>query len=158
VHCLRMASVLISIAMTIPSSEFLQMVEQFIPFNRFLGIKIDATGEGYCRLYLPFREDFIGDALRPALHGGVISTLVDTCGGFAVWTLLSLEDRVSTIDLRVDYLAPGQSEALLAEAKVVRVGNRVGVVDVRCYQHSNPDKTIATGKAVYNIKRKDDSA
>ena len=81
-----------------------------------------------------------------------------TAGGFAVWTqLASLEDRVSTIDLRVDYLAPGAPEALYADAKIVRVGNRVGVCDVRCWQPSQPERTVATGKAVYNIKRKEDS-
>jgi len=39
----------------------------------------------------------------------------------------------------------------------VRVGNRVGVVDVRCWQPSQPARTVATGKAVYNIKRKEDT-
>ena len=68
-----------------------------------------------------------------------------------------VEDRVSTIDLRVDYLAPGAPETLLAEATIVRVGNRVGVVDVRCWQPSQPGRTVATGKAVYNIKRKEDT-
>jgi uncharacterized protein (TIGR00369 family) len=63
---------------------------------------------------------------------------------------------VSTIDLRVDYLSPGAPEGLIAEAKVVRVGNRVGVTDVRCFQPSDPSRTIATGKAVYNIKRPKD--
>jgi uncharacterized protein (TIGR00369 family) len=142
--------------MPIPPPEFVHLVENFIPFNRFLGIRIDETRDGYCRLRLPFREELIGDASRPALHGGVISTLVDTCGGFAVWTQLTLEDRVSTIDLRVDYLAPGAAEALIAEGTVVRAGNRVGVVDIRCYQPSRPERTVATGKGVYNIKRKED--
>ena len=69
------------------------------------------------RLQLPYRAELIGDASRPALHGGVISTLIDVAGGFAVWTQLAgVEDRVSTIDLRVDYLAPGAPEALVAEA------------------------------------------
>ncbi len=142
--------------MPIPPPEFVQLIESIIPFNQFLGIKIDETRDGYCRLRLPFRPEFIGDSMRPALHGGVISTLIDTCGGFAVWTQVSLEDRVSTIDLRVDYLAPGAAEELFADATVVRVGNRVGVVDVRCWQPSNRERTVATGKGVYNIKRKGD--
>jgi uncharacterized protein (TIGR00369 family) len=143
--------------MPIPPPDLIHLVEDFIPFNKFLGIKIDETRQGYCRLRLPFRPELIGDQLRPALHGGVISTLIDTCGGIAVWTQLTLEDRVSTIDLRVDYLAPGSPEALIAEGTVVRVGNRVGVVDVRCWQPGAPGRTVATGKGVYNIKRKEDS-
>ena len=86
----------------------------------------------------------------------MISAVIDACGGFAVWTRISFEDRVSTIDLRVDYLSPGKPELLVCEANVVRVGNRVAVCDVRVFQPSDPASTIATGKAVYNIKRKDD--
>jgi len=142
--------------MPVPPEEFLAYIESLVPFNKFLGVRIDAVAEGFIRLELPFRPEFIGDRARPALHGGVISTLIDTAGGFAVWTQVSIEDRVSTIDLRVDYLAPGASDTLIAEARVVRVGNRVGVTDIRCFQPSDPTRTVATGKAVYNIKRKDD--
>jgi uncharacterized protein (TIGR00369 family) len=140
-----------------PAPQLVHLVETFVPFNRFLGVRLDETSEGFCRMRLPYRDELIGDASRPALHGGVISTLIDTCGGIAVWTQLTLEDRVSTIDLRVDYLAPGGAEALVAEGTVVRMGNRVGVVDVRCYQPSRPERTVATGKGVYNIKRREDT-
>jgi len=142
--------------MPVPPLEMLTLIENMIPFNKYLGVRIDEAREGFVRLELPFRPEFIGDAARPALHGGVISTLIDTAGGFAVWTQVSVEDRVSTIDLRVDYLAPGGPETLFAEATVVRVGNRVGVTDVRCFQPSAPTRIVATGKAVYNIKRSED--
>ncbi|MDB4969262.1 MAG: thioesterase superfamily protein [Myxococcales bacterium] len=143
--------------MPVLPKEFLGLVQELIPFNKFLGIDIEEAREGWVRLGLPYRPEYLGDASRPALHGGVISTLIDTCGGFAVWTTISMEDRVSTIDLRVDYIAPGAPEKLVADGTVVRVGNRVGVVDVRVFQPSAPDRTVATGKAVYNIKRKEDS-
>jgi len=69
-----------------------------------------------------------------------------------VWTCLEDDRaRVSTIDLRVDYLRPAKLEPVIAEAKVVRVGNRVGVADVRLFQPSDESATIATGKGVYNI-------
>lgn len=143
--------------MPVLPKEFLGLVQELIPFNKFLGIDIEEAREGWVRLGLPYRPEYLGDASRPALHGGVISTLIDTCGGFAVWTTISMEDRVSTIDLRVDYIAPGAPEKLVADGTVVRVGNRVGVVDVRVFQPSAPDRTVATGKGVYNIKRKEDS-
>jgi uncharacterized protein (TIGR00369 family) len=139
--------------MPVPPPELLQFFKDFIPFNRFLGIQLTSAEEGWVRLELPFRDELIGDASRPALHGGVISTIIDTCGGFAVFTCLPFGEKVSTIDLRVDYLSPGKPELLAAEGKVVRVGNRVGVVDVKCFHPSLPDKIIATGKGVYNIKR-----
>jgi uncharacterized protein (TIGR00369 family) len=128
------------------------MMEELVPFNRVLGVKCTVAREGFVRLEIPFRPELIGDPTRPALHGGVMSALADTAGGAAVWTTLEDERaRVSTIDLRIDYLRPGQSETVVCEATVVRAGNRVGVTDMRIFHPSNETETIATGKGVYNI-------
>lgn len=129
-----------------------QLMEEFIPFNRHLGIKIVSVEPGRAHLTLPFQEHFVGDPLRPALHGGVISTMADVAGGMAIWSYLADERaRVSTIDLRVDYLRPARLATLDASAVVVRRGNRVGVVDVRLFHEGQADEVVATGKGVYNI-------
>ncbi len=129
-----------------------QMMEELIPFNRFLGIKVAEITETHVRLTLPFRPEFVGDPMRPAMHGGVMSTLADVAGGLAMWTgLEDVRSRVATIDLRVDYLRPGRLETLDARATVVRKGNRVGVVDVVLFHPSRENETVATGKGVYNI-------
>lgn len=136
-----------------------QIMEEMIPFNRFLGVRLTKAERGFARLEVPFREELVGDPLRPALHGGVLSALADTAGGAAVWA--GLEDaraRVSTIDLRLDYLRPAKLELVVAEATVVRVGNRVGVADVRLFHPSAEDQTIATGKGVYNVIIKKDAS
>jgi uncharacterized protein (TIGR00369 family) len=129
-----------------------QVMEEIIPFNRYLGMKLTRAAIGFVRLEVPFRPELVGDPLRPALHGGVLSALADTAGGAAVWS--GVEDeraRVSTIDLRIDYLRPGKLELVAAEAQVVRLGNRVGVVDMRIFHPSAESETIATGKGVYNV-------
>ena len=129
-----------------------QLMEEFVPFNRFLGIKSVGLEKGRALLSLPFRPEFVGDPLRPALHGGVVSTLADVAGGMATWTgALDPRARVSTIDLRIDYLRPGRLLALHAEAIVVRQGARVCVVDVKLYHPDHHDEVVATGKGVYNI-------
>lgn len=134
-----------------------RLMEELIPFNRMLGVQCTRVEHGFLRLEIPFRAELIGDPTRPALHGGVLSALADTAGGGAVWTTLEDERaRVSTIDLRVDYLRPGKSELLVAEATVVRAGNRVGVTDMRLFHPSAERDTIATGKGVYNIVLKKD--
>lgn len=124
-----------------------------IPFNRVLGIEIRELSPGKAVLVVPFRPDLIGDPVRPALHGGVISALADTCGGCAVWSAVGGEDRVSTIDLRVDYLRPGQLEELHARGEVLRVGNRVGVANISLFHPSRPGEPVAEAKGVYSVKR-----
>jgi len=134
-------------------SHFPKLIEEFIPFNKFLGMKAALVERGRVRLALPFREELIGDPVRQALHGGVISTLADTVGGMTIWTALeNPAARVSTIDLRVDYLRPGRPELIVAEGLIVRVGRSVGVSDMRVFHPSAEDVTIATGKGVYSIK------
>jgi len=127
-----------------------------IPFNRELGIIVVDIEPGTVTLEIPFRDALIGDPSRPALHGGVISSIMDTAGGAAVWTAIGVSDRCSTIDLRVDYLLPGRAAALRAEARVLRVGNKVGVTTIRCYHPDRPEETVAEGKGVYSVKRVDD--
>lgn len=129
-----------------------KVMEELVPFNRFLGMRCEVVREGFVRITIPFRDELVGDPMRPALHGGVLSALADTAGGMAVWTGLSdARGRVSTIDLRVDYLRPARLTTLSCDATVVRQGNRVGVADMRLFHPDTPDEAVATGKGVYNV-------
>jgi uncharacterized protein (TIGR00369 family) len=127
-------------------------IETLIPFNQFLGIKVKSIERGKVTLVLPFRSEFIGDPTRPALHGGVLSTLIDMAGGAAVWTELEETDRIATVDLLVDYLMPAAPATISADARISRIGNRVAVARITVYQEGLPE-AIAEGRAVYNIVR-----
>jgi uncharacterized protein (TIGR00369 family) len=130
-----------------------QVAEEFIPFNKMLGVQATRIEKGHIRLEIPFRSELVGDPMKPALHGGVISALADAAGGMAVWSAVENElARVSTIDLRVDYLRPTKLERLAADAVVIRVGGHVGVADVRLFLLSHEEETVATAKGVYAIK------
>ena len=130
-----------------------KLSEELIPFNKFLGLRVVSLSEGRVVFEIPFREELVGDPFKRALHGGVISALADVAGGMAIWAVLDgNEHRLSTIDLRVDYLRPGRPETLVAEGQVVRAGRSVGVADVRLYHPGAPGDTVATGKGVYAIK------
>ncbi|WP_045218590.1 PaaI family thioesterase [Desulfonatronum thioautotrophicum] len=132
---------------------FRELIETGIPFNRYLGVQLLDLGERQCRLLLPFRPELVGDGRRQALHGGVISALIDACGGFAVWSTGSIHDRVATIDLRVDYLQPATACDIIAHARIRLLGNRVGNVSTVVYAADTPDRVIAEGRSVYNIRR-----
>lgn len=135
--------------------EMLELVQRgmtMIPFNAYLGIDVTEVGVGLVRMRVPYRPELVGDPLKPALHGGVLAAVIDAAGGAAVWTMGTLQDRISTIDMRVDYLIPARLETFYAEAKVVRRGRHVAVTNIRTYHPDRPDETIAEGKAVYSIR------
>ena len=131
-----------------------EVIETKIPFDLFLGIKVECVEKNFAKLRLPYRPEFIGDPRIPAQHGGVISMLIDTCGGSAVWASVDVRDSIATIDMRVDYLRPAPPEDLIAEARVKLLGNRVGNTQIIVYAASDPDHIIAEGRAVYNIRKR----
>lgn len=136
------------------SNEDFRRALEAIPYHRMLGLRVEAIREGYARLRLPYKPEFVGDARRPALHGGLLSTLVDTCGGIAVWASGDPDDRVATIDLRVDYLRPAPPADLVAEARVRLMGNRVGNAAVVVFAAEDPDTPLVEGRGVYNVRKK----
>lgn len=138
--------------MTFGPEDVLRMMEEHVPFNRLLGIRGESAEPGRAVLVLPVRGDLVGDPRRPALHGGVLSSLIDTAGGVAAWSALGGGESVSTVDLRVDFLEPARlSGPLRAEARLVRKGNRVCHVRVAVTQD---DTLVAEGVGVYNIHRR----
>lgn len=130
-----------------------RLAEEGLPFHKLLGIRVDELAEGSARLRIPFRPELVGDSRRPALHGGVISTLADVCGGFAIWTCCKLDDRIATIDIGVDYLRPAGAADLCAEATVRLLGNRVGNAHIVLWSGEDKERPVAVGRAVYNIRR-----
>jgi uncharacterized protein (TIGR00369 family) len=135
--------------------------ERGIAFNKFMGLEFELIERGRAVVRVPWRHEFIGDPMRPAVHGGVTSMLVDTAGGAACFAMLDNDrDRIGTVDLRVDYLRPGPAADLVCEAQIVRMGNRVGVTRSVVYSGDlpgpgEPHDPIATAQGVYNVARKD---
>ena len=128
-----------------------RFVEDGIPFNTFLGMQVEEAEAGVAIMRIPTRPELTGDPFRPALHGGVISALADTVGGLAVFTQIKQGQTASTLDLRVDYLRPGNvDQDLYARSTVIRMGNRVAATQTTVYQ-DNFDAPIALATAVYNL-------
>jgi uncharacterized protein (TIGR00369 family) len=135
----------------ITPSDVLRIMEEHVPFNHLLGMRGESVSEGHCVLRLPVRGELVGDPRRPAIHGGAISSLIDTAGGVAAWSALGEDETVSTVDLSVDYLEPaGLQGDLRADATLLRKGNRVCHVRVSVTQGP---VLVAEGRAVYNVHR-----
>ena len=138
---------------TIAPEQLRHLFERVIPFNRFLGMRVSELGDGRARIEIPYRAELLGNPLGLTLHGGVISSLLDVCGGAAVWTQISANATVATVDLRVDYLRPGRPDTLIGTGAVVRLGNRVGVAELRAFHTGAEDEPVAAGMAVYTVRR-----
>jgi uncharacterized protein (TIGR00369 family) len=141
--------------MVIDKEFFREIIEQFIPLHQMLGVKLVDLREGFASMMVPFRPELIGDPRTQALHGGIIAMALDSVGGAAAMTtLLSPDDKLSTIDMRIDYLRPGRPMDLFVEGELARSGNRIIVT--RMIAFHDRGELIAEGKGVYNVRRKID--
>lgn len=132
------------------------LVEDLIPFNRFLGLKLEHFDLDPARLVtrLELRPDYVGNPRRQAPHGGVISFVIDATAGVAVALSLgdpNLASGVATIDMRVDYLQPARGHTLFTTSVVMRGGNRI--VAVRSEVHDDEGALLALGSNVFNVAR-----
>ena len=120
-------------------------------FGGLLGARLAELSPGYCRLELPFKAELSrGDEL---IHGGAIAALIDKAGTCAAW---SYEDigpnaRGATVGLTVNYLEGAASCDLTAEARVVRRGGSITVVDVEV--RSDKGSLVAKGPVTYKLSR-----
>jgi len=129
-----------------------QAFENQMPANKYLGLKILELKEGFAKIHIPFKEDFIGDYLQKRWHGGIQASIADSAGGIVALTCMqNFNDKVNTIDIRVDYLHGSEPKDLFAEAEIIKDGKRIIKVDVKLY-HNNK-KIIAIARCAFSILR-----
>lgn len=121
-----------------------------LPHARELGIELLASDpRGSCSFRLPWREELVGDPQLRILHGGVITTLLDTLGAAAV--IARGVRAQATLDLRIDYLRPAAAEKdLIAEAECYRVTRHVAFVRGVCHQ-GDAERPVANLTATFVV-------
>tara|TARA_A100001011_G_scaffold283734_1_gene294138 strand:+ start:633 stop:1061 length:429 start_codon:yes stop_codon:yes gene_type:complete len=120
-----------------------------LPFSKYLGLKLERLGNGKAVMTIPYHKNLIGDPKTGILHGGVITTLLDSCCGAAVMTAGNPKTSTATIDLRLDYMRPAEPKSIItAEAMCYRVTN--SVIFVRANAHDGTKETpIATATGAF---------
>ncbi len=101
------------------------------PFMDLLGAEMTAVGPGMVEIRLPYREDLCQQ--HGYFHGGAIGTLADNAGGYAAFTLMAAKDSVLTVEYKMNIVAPGRGDALVAVGTVLKPGRRLTVTEVKVY-------------------------
>jgi uncharacterized protein (TIGR00369 family) len=114
-----------------------------------LGIEVDSARQDWLRLSLKPNDWNVGNPETGVIHGGALTTLLDTaCGACVLLSLPELE-LCPTLDLRVDYVkAASPDRAVYADATCYRISRHV--VFTRAIAHQgNLDDPIAHGVATF---------
>ena len=133
--------------------------EEKIPFCRALGLELRVVGGG-AQVSFAKQDFMLGNTKLEVLHGGVTAAVLDSIAGVAILLKMVETDpkpdlatqlhefaRVSTIDLRIDYLEPASADRFVATATVTRLGRRVA--NVQMALHDDAGRCVATGAAAF---------
>jgi uncharacterized protein (TIGR00369 family) len=120
------------------------------PFHRVLGLALERYEPNAQTLALrcSFHSELDRSATGGQYHGGVIASLIDIAGDFAL--IAALGHGVPTINFRVDYLRPAMQSDLIARATVRKAGKTIGVVDIEVQDEQL--RLIALGRGCYGTQ------
>ncbi len=139
-----------------------KIFEEMVVFNQVIGLKITSIKPARVEGRIAMKPELIGHFSFNRLHGGVISAALDAMAGLAVMAAIGARHmdeapmqrlhrfgKLSTIDLRVDYLRPAIGGHFDVSASVIRLGSRVASTHMEFFGADG--KLLATGAAAYIV-------
>ena len=111
--------------------EYIERVNQLInrcPYFDLLSMKIQEVGVRFSVLEI----DLAQKHLQPFgfVHGGVFASIIDAAAFWAIY--YEIEDQnvgVTTVDLKLNYLAPAVSGKLIAKGRQIKLGKTLGYAE-----------------------------
>ena len=109
---------------------------------RELGLSVIETTEFSLTLCLPYSDRIIGNPDTGVIHGGAITTLMDTTSGSVMLGAMDVFELCPTLDLRVDYMRPAEPrKPVYARAEVYKMTRNI--IFTRCEAYQESGETVA---------------
>jgi len=91
----------------------------------FVGAVLEKVEPGRVEISLPFRPEL--SQQHGFFHAGILSTIADSAGGYAGFTLFAPEAAVLTVEFKLNLMAAGDGEQARAVGQVIRSGRTLTV-------------------------------
>lgn len=96
-------------------------------FYRWAGIELVEAVPGRVAVGFDAGPEHVN--LQGLVHGGMLATLADSAMGLAVRTVLEPGRRHVTVQLGVEFMAPGRSGRIVAEGRSLKIGRQLGFAE-----------------------------
>ena len=100
-------------------------------FSHAAGFRVVEVKPGYAEVALSRRDDLV--QFFGHFHGGVITALADQAAGIAVTSGLPKGRIGVTVEIKVNFLSPGDGNELIARAKTLKMAGSIGVATVEVF-------------------------
>lgn len=115
-------------------------------FRELVGLEIVEAEEGRAVVELRAEERHLNPG--GTVHGGAVSTLIDVSMAEALNPMIEEGERPVTIEIKVNYLEPGEPGTLTCTAKVRKGGKRITIVEAEVTQRES-DEVVALATGTY---------
>jgi len=105
-----------------------------------LGARLGAVEPGRVDIVLPYRADLCQQ--NGFLHAGISTTIADSAGGYAAFTLFGPGEDVLTSEFKMNFLAPAKGDRFLATGRVVKPGKRLSICQVEMHAYDGEKATL----------------
>jgi len=127
------------------------IIDTGIPHCSDIGLKIEKLEEDAVTMRLPYDTRFVGNPVTGVLHGGIITTLIDTASGMCVYARKKAYMPIATLDLRIDYLkAATPGEDVLTRAECYRLSKQIAFVRAVAY-HEDINDPVANSVSTFML-------
>jgi uncharacterized protein (TIGR00369 family) len=113
-------------------------------YMRYLDARLTRVEPGLVEIVLAFRPEL--SQQHGFFHAGATSSIADTAGGYAGFTLFPAGSSVLTAEFKINLVAPAKGEKLRAIGAVIKPGRTLTICDLKVYATSGERETLcATG-------------
>lgn len=115
---------------------------QVLPHCKKLGMKVITASKGNATIELPYNPEILGIDSHGYVHGGILTTMMDTVCGFAVTSALPAQEFCPTLDLRMDHMRRASAKgSIFAWAHCYKITRSICFTRGYAYQ-DDPDDPI----------------
>ena len=97
------------------------------PFARLVGLQFSRGADGAPQCSLDIDERVLN--VNGTVHGGAIHTLIDVSMGWFLFDQLREDERIATVEVKINYLAAVSSGVFVARAKLIHRSRRLAVLE-----------------------------
>lgn len=94
-------------------------------FMRTIGAELARVAPGAVEIVMPY-DDAVAQQ-HGYFHGGAMGAIADTAAGYAGFSLMPEGSTVLTVEYKMNIVAPGRGERLVARGQVIRPGRTLTV-------------------------------
>lgn len=117
-----------------------------------LGARVERVAPGEVDIMLPVTPEI--SQQHGFVHAGAIASIADSACGYAALTLLDSDAGVLAVEFKINLMAPGAGESLLARGRVIKSGRTLSIcqADVVALENGGERNVAVMIATIMNVR------